>query len=124
LCVTETVRVDIADLRGCSESAAFAHFIVCIAAAAAIASIIRPSQSNSLQSLSDRGLVVSGAFEAGASKPTMRDSSPLPGFTRARALPNVARAPRRPMEVQSRLTKFRRVPVGFLIERRTGRLMR
>ena len=57
-----------------SKSAVVAHFTACIAAAA-IASIISAIQSRPRQSLRGGALESSGGFEAGTSKPTMRDSS-------------------------------------------------
>jgi hypothetical protein len=102
--------------------------MVCTVAAAAIANSIRPNQSHSLQSFSDGALVVREGFEPGASKPTMRDLwlralSGVVAVVRVLAFRKVARAPRRPMEVQSRLTQFRRILKESLIGRRTGKLM-
>jgi hypothetical protein len=57
-----------------SESAVVAHFTACIAATA-IANIISAIQSRPRQSLRGEALESSEGFVAGATKPTMRDSS-------------------------------------------------
>jgi hypothetical protein len=66
------LTVDDEDSR--SESAVVAHFITC-AAAAAIANTIRPIQISPRQSLPGDAPESSEGFEAGATKPTTRDSS-------------------------------------------------
>jgi hypothetical protein len=101
--------------------------MICTVAAAAIANSIRPNQSHSLQSFSDGARQVSGGLESGMSKPTMRDLwlmalSGVVAVVRVLAFREVAR-PRRPMEVQSRVAKFRRTLKESFTGRRTGILM-
>jgi hypothetical protein len=107
------------------------HVVGCNAAAT-ILKAIKVIQNNPRRSLAGRELESRSVFGAGSRKPMMRESSlwagpwPLPAEPRFTALPTSrreTRALRRPMDVQSRLAKFRRTLKEGLSGRRVWRLM-